>query len=153
MTMPRKPSSERGFGVIELMMVLLVIAVITVIGTPNLLRYWQWARLNAGADELAGILAQARGLAIRENRTYCVERTGNSLRFRAPTCADTIWTGIGTDGNGAFSLSNNMQVTAADALTFTGIGGATAQATFTVRNPTTNTTRVVTVTTTGRVTW
>jgi Tfp pilus assembly protein FimT len=147
-------SNERGFGMVELVVVVGLIAVISILAAPSFLQYWQSARLGAGADELASILGQARALAIRENRTYCVERTGTDLRFRFPTCAGpNIWIGPGSDGAGAFRLSNGLQVTAGGPVIFTGTGGATSQQVFTVTNPTTAAARNVTVTTTGRMTW
>jgi prepilin-type N-terminal cleavage/methylation domain-containing protein len=128
MTKPNRLSNARGFGMVELMVVMALVAVITALGMPSFIAYWRSAALAAGADELAGILAQAKGQAIRENRTYCVQRTGNNLQFRFPTCADAVWTGTGTDSAGTFRLANGLQVSAGGPVTFTGTGGATAQA-------------------------
>jgi Tfp pilus assembly protein FimT len=151
--MLKRLSNERGIHITELAIVVALIGVIAVIGAPNLLTYWQSARLGAGAEELAGILAQARGLAIRGNTTVCAQRTGTDMRIVIPTCGGAVWTGPGTDGTGVFRLSNGLQITAGGATTFTGTGGATAGVTYQVTNPTNGSTRNVTVSTTGRVTW
>jgi Tfp pilus assembly protein FimT len=139
------------------MVVIVMIGIITLLGVPSLLTYWQSARLGASADELAGVLAQARGLAIRQNTTVCVQRTGTNLQFVIPDCGGAVWTGVGTDSAGVFRLSNGIQITGGGPATFAGNGGATAapaaNLVFRITDPTNARTRDITLATSGRVTW
>ena len=129
---------QRGFGLTELIVVLGLIALLAILGVPNLLRYWQTSTLGAGADELAGVLSRARALAVTRNTTVCAQATGNNMRLLTGGCAGTVWTGTGTDAAGIIRLSNSMQITPGPTVVFTGTGGATAVASFTVTNPRNN---------------
>jgi prepilin-type N-terminal cleavage/methylation domain-containing protein len=142
---------QRGFGLTELIVVLGLIALLAVLGVPNILRYWQTSALGAGADELAGVLSRARALAVTQNNTVCAQVVGTNVRLLTGGCAGTVWSGTGTNAAGVITLSNSMEISGGP-VTFTGTGGAAAQANFTVRNPRNNSTRGVAVATTGRVT-
>jgi prepilin-type N-terminal cleavage/methylation domain-containing protein len=144
-------TNERGFGLTELIVVVALIGVMGLLATPSLLTYWQSSRLTAGAEELASVMNQARQLAIRQNTSVCVERTGANLRLRTVSCAGTIWTGVGTDSAGLIAISNNLQVGGAASAVFTNVGGASTAGTFSVTNPTTGYSRNVQVTSTGQV--
>jgi prepilin-type N-terminal cleavage/methylation domain-containing protein len=158
MTTFNRLSSERGFGLAELIVVVAIVGIITALGVPSLLSYWQASRVSAGAEELAAVLNRARHLAVRQNTTVCVERTGTNVRMRTGGCGGTIWTGVGTDGAGLFRIANELQVgTLGGNAIFTSAGGATASAgamplTYSVTDPATARTRNVLVQSTGRVT-
>jgi prepilin-type N-terminal cleavage/methylation domain-containing protein len=144
--------TQRGFGLTELIVVLGLIALLAILGIPNLLRYWQTSSLGAGADEFAGVLSRARALAVTQNTTVCVQVVAPNVRLLTTGCAGTVWTGTGTDAAGVIRLANSMEIGGSPSVIFTGTGGATAVANFTVRNPRNNNTRTVAVATTGRVT-
>ena len=143
---------ERGFGLTELLIVFGLIAVMGILAVPNLLRYWQTSTLGAAADEFAGVLSRARALAVTQNTTVCAQVTGTNVRLLTGGCGGTVWAGTGTDAAGVIALSNSMQLSGSPTVVFTGTGGATALANFTVTNPTNGNTRGVAVATTGRVT-
>jgi prepilin-type N-terminal cleavage/methylation domain-containing protein len=143
---------QRGFGLTELIVVLGLIALLAIVSVPNLLRYWQTSTLGAAADEFAGVLSRARALAVTQNNTVCVQVTGTSVRLLTGGCAGTVWTGTGTNAAGVITLANSMQISGGPTVVFTGTGGATALANFTVTNPKNGNTRGVAVATTGRVT-
>jgi prepilin-type N-terminal cleavage/methylation domain-containing protein len=143
---------QRGFGLTELIVVLGLIAVLAILGIPNLLRYWQTSTLGAGADELAGVLSRARALAVTQNTTVCVQVTGTNVRLLTAGCAGTVWTGTGTDAAGVIRLSNSLEVQGGASAVFTSTGGASPGANYTVRDPKNGNTRTVAVATTGRVT-
>lgn len=128
--------NSRGFGLAELLVVLTVVGIATVVAMPSLLSYWRAAVLTAGAQELQSILNSARQLAIRQNTTVCVERSGNRVRFLVGGCAGAPWTGPGTQGGGWMALSNGVQITNATAsVAFSYLGAANPGGTYTVRNP------------------
>jgi type IV fimbrial biogenesis protein FimT len=150
-------SNERGFTLMELMIVLALMAVMAVVAVPSLLSYYQSASLRAGAEHLASVMGRARHLAIRQNTSVCVERTGSNLRFRTtnavpPDCNGTVFAGEGTDGAGIIQIANDLQVGGATNAIFTNAGGASTPATYSLTDPETGRSRNVVVTSTGRVT-
>ena len=148
--MSNRVLNERGFGMAELIVVVAVIGLLAALAMPSFLTYWQSAGLSAGAAEMQSTLNRGRQLAIAQNGSVCVQVSGVGVRYRTASCAGTIWTGTGTNGAGLISLSNGMEILGGP-VTFTNAGGASANATFTVRDPRTLRTRTVAVTTTGRV--
>jgi prepilin-type N-terminal cleavage/methylation domain-containing protein len=143
----------RGFGLAETVVVVAVIGIATAVAMPSLLTYWQAAALTSGAQELQSILSSARQLAIRQNTTVCVERSGSRVRYRVGGCGGAQWVGAGTDNNGWMGLSNGVQITNATAsVAFSYLGAANPGGTYTVRNPAnTAQTLDVVVTVSGRV--
>jgi prepilin-type N-terminal cleavage/methylation domain-containing protein len=150
--MTRRTASERGFSLTEVIAAIGLIGVLCVMSVPNMLRYWQTSTLNAGAAELATVMARARALAVTLNTAVCVQVTGTTVTLRLVNCAGTLWTGPGTDSGGVIQLSNNLQIGGGAAATFTNFGGALPTATFTVTDPKTGLSRSVVITATGRVT-
>lgn len=150
----RRPvSAESGFTLVELLVVVAVIGIVTAVTTPAFLTYAQAAKLKGGAQELATILNQGRQVAITKNTTTCVTQGANKVRLRIGTCTGTIWTGVGTDTNGWFTLTDGLPVsTATSNVVFTQLGTASTAGTYTVQNPANNKTMSVIVALSGRVT-
>jgi Tfp pilus assembly protein FimT len=144
---------QRGIGLAEILVVIAVIGIMAVATMPSLVTYWQASTLTAGAQELQAVLNSARQLAIRQNNSVCVERSGARVRYRLGGCTGTAFVGAGTDGNGWISLANSVQITNSTAnVVFSYLGAASPAGTYTVRNPAnTNQTQTVTVTASGRV--
>jgi len=124
LSMPAVPPNGRstdrqmraaGFSLIELVVVVAVIAIVTAVGAPLFISYLQSATLTAGTQELASILNRGRLVAISQNTTVCVTLVGNQVRFLTGGCGGVVFTGPGTDGNGFFTLANNVNVSAATA--------------------------------------
>jgi prepilin-type N-terminal cleavage/methylation domain-containing protein len=143
-----------GFSFAELLITVAIIGVITAIAAPTLWTYWQTMTLKSGAQELVGILNRGRQLAITRNGSVCVMRNGvTQIRYHLDTCVGAVWTGPGTDNAGWFTLTNNLQVSAATAnVLFTNLGAAAPGGTYTVRNPATAQVLTVTVAGSGRIT-
>jgi len=150
---PRPASAESGFSLAELLAVVAIVGIVTAVTLPAFLTYSQAAKLKGGAQELASILNRGRQVAITTNTSTCVLQGSSKVRFRIGTCTGTIWTGLGTDTNGWFTLTDGLPVSAATAnVVFTQLGTASTAGTFTVQNPANNKTMHVIVALSGRVT-
>jgi prepilin-type N-terminal cleavage/methylation domain-containing protein len=62
----------RGFSIIELLVVIAVIAVVSVIVTPNFMRWRNNAKMRDAVDNLMGDLEMAKLSAVRENSFVAV---------------------------------------------------------------------------------
>src|SRR5262245_5138373 len=79
---------EAGFSLVEMAVVMLILAIMTVLATPLFLTYYQSSRLRAAAEEVASIINQGRQLGIRENTGTCVHIGATSIQYRlGSTCA------------------------------------------------------------------
>ena len=143
-----------GFTLPEVIVVVTIISIIVAIGVPTLVSYWRAARLSAGASEVRTLLNVARQEAIRRNDSVCVEYLGLRFRLRQTNCGGTALTLPGTDGNGWFTLANDIEVSGTTAnVVFSYLGGVATPGQYTVRDRTgTAQTTTVTVLTSGRVT-
>jgi Tfp pilus assembly protein FimT len=73
-SIPRAAScgSEKGFSIVELMVVTIIIFIVTSMAVIQLEPAWQQIQANAALDEMKSTLRQARELAISERRTIAV---------------------------------------------------------------------------------
>jgi prepilin-type N-terminal cleavage/methylation domain-containing protein len=148
------PRGRAGFSLAELLVVITIIGVLAALGTPYFVRYWQYSKLRAGAEELTTLLNQGRQIAISVNTTVCVTQASNRVQMKTganPCASGTVWTGPGTDASGNVALANGLTVTAGSVV-FNYLGAATTTGTFTVRNATNGCSRSVVVASTGRIT-
>jgi len=155
------PERFRRLGIVgatlsELIVVLAIIGGLAILGMPFLMTYWRAASLDTAARELQAILNNGRQLAIKGNSFVCVERSGNSVRYRTgavANCAGNIWLGAGTDSTGLITLPSAMEVSGTTAnVIFNYLGAANPAGTYTVRNPVNlSQTLTVTVAASGRV--
>jgi prepilin-type N-terminal cleavage/methylation domain-containing protein len=153
---PTRPArlDARGFSAVELLVVVAIIGTLAAVATPALLSYWRASKLGAGAAELQTVLGRGRQEAIRRNDAVCVEHAAGRVRLRLSTCgAGPVITLPGTDGNGWFTLANDVEVAAATAsVAFTYLGAASTPGRYTVRDrASTAQTVTVTVAASGRV--
>lgn len=139
-----------GFTATELMVVVAVIGVIMAASAPMFFSYLRTSALRAGAEEMATVLGRARQLAIKDNRSICVNNVGTRVQYQLDTCPGAVWTGPETDALGFIQLANNITVTSGQVL-FSYIGTANAPATYTVKDPQDSHTLSVNVTAAGRI--
>ncbi len=66
------PRSEHGFTLIELLVVLLIMGVLITLAPAAFQRVVPGLEMKASAREVAGLLREARGQAIRDNRETAV---------------------------------------------------------------------------------
>ncbi len=144
--------STAGFSMAELSVVLVVIGILTAVGLPEFLSYWQRATLRAGAEEVATVLNGARQLAITSNSTVCVTAATTTLQYHVGACGNATYVGPGTNAAGDIILATGVRVANNPLVTFTYLGGAGTNGVYTVTNPVNNTTQTVTVSVSGRIT-
>lgn len=164
----RRPG-ERGFNLVELVIVVAVIGILMAAGMPTFISYWKTSALKGGAQELVAALNQGRQLAIKHNETVCIKADtanptyGTKIRFLRGNCSTTtvcgsspcVYTGPGTDGSGYTTLANRMEVLPpATDIQFTYLGAAGQTGNFTVRSmDNTSATAIVSVASSGRITY
>jgi prepilin-type N-terminal cleavage/methylation domain-containing protein len=144
---------ERGFTLAELMIVMVMIGLLTLVGAPTLINYWQTATLQAGAQELASVASYGRQYAIAKNTSACVIVSGTGVRFETVNAGACTGTAISlpNTGTSAILLTNGLQVTGSTSVIFTNLGAASTAGTFTVTHPVTSKTRSVVVAASGQV--
>jgi prepilin-type N-terminal cleavage/methylation domain-containing protein len=149
--------NDRGVTMAELLMVVAVVGITSAVGTPYFMRYMQSAALKAAAQQLATIISGARQLAIARNTNVCVSLASNQATYRtgvSTACGGgTLYLGANTRADGTMTLDNNMRISGTTAnVVFSALGVAVPAGTYTVRNPSTNSTLNVVVSSMGRVT-
>jgi prepilin-type N-terminal cleavage/methylation domain-containing protein len=143
--------NARGFTMMELIVVCVVIGIMSAIALPMFLSYYRSAILRAGAEEVMVILNDGRQLAINQNTTVCVSASTTSLQFHIGSCASATYTGPGTDSSGNIKFQSPVQITNNPGVTFSYLGGATVSGSYTVQNPVNSATMTVTVNAAGRI--
>jgi prepilin-type N-terminal cleavage/methylation domain-containing protein len=140
-------SGQAGFSAAELLVVVAVIGILMLISVPFIISVVRTSAVRAGAEEFATVLGQARQLAIKDNRSVCVNNDGTTVQYwvpktGAPVACDglprELWIGTGTDAAGNIRLANNIAVSSATTVTFTYMGLANAPVfpvVFTVTHP------------------
>lgn len=99
--MLRRPASETGFTLIELMVVVAIIAILAALAIGTVSKEQQVARLNQGAGDLQAILFRARNSAVRTGymQKVCIYRDpdstdnvamGLAIRFTCNTPGDSF---------------------------------------------------------------
>ena len=63
-------AGQRGFSLIEILIVVLVVMMVAAIAVPNIFLAVSNLRLRASAGDLSGLMQQARILAAKNNTTY-----------------------------------------------------------------------------------
>jgi prepilin-type N-terminal cleavage/methylation domain-containing protein len=70
---------QRGFTLLELMIVIVIILVVAAMAIPSIMQAMYNLRLRSSGSEVAGVLQGARMRAIRDNQTYPVSCTPQPL--------------------------------------------------------------------------
>lgn len=71
-------NSERGFTIVELLVVVGMIFVIAAMAMVQLQPAWQQAQANAGMNQIKSVMRTARETAISQRRTIAVKFTGTN---------------------------------------------------------------------------
>jgi prepilin-type N-terminal cleavage/methylation domain-containing protein len=67
--------ATRGFSLIELLVVVIIVMVVTALATPSLINTVATIRLRSAAGELSGVMQEARILAAKKNTVYDIKFT------------------------------------------------------------------------------
>ncbi|HET6928806.1 MAG TPA: prepilin-type N-terminal cleavage/methylation domain-containing protein [Candidatus Acidoferrum sp.] len=112
MTMKNKrkarPSTQRGFSMIELVVVVGIILLLSAISVPNIMRSMNIYRLNATATSLQNIIEVARFNAVRLNTSISVRQTVVSGQ---PAFYVDLANGAYVSTDPVFLVPNYVQVT------------------------------------------
>ena len=99
-----KRDRQRGFTMLELMIVIVIILVVAAMAIPSVLTAMYNLRLRSSGSEMAGLLQQARMRAIRDNQTYplsCTPQPLNNCRvFFVDTQNPPIGSGVYVSADG-----------------------------------------------------
>jgi prepilin-type N-terminal cleavage/methylation domain-containing protein len=152
-----KGEKNKGFTLVELMIVVVLIAILAVIATPAYRNYMARSRLNGAARLVLSDLASARMDAVKMNRRVQIYFAGGYTSPAASyrICDDASGDGTVTDGEGR-NITRNVQnhfydvsVGSNNNPIFLPNGTATNMATVKVSNGTD--TRQITISIAGRV--
>ncbi|MBT3267969.1 prepilin-type N-terminal cleavage/methylation domain-containing protein [Candidatus Poribacteria bacterium] len=68
----RRPRSDRGFTLVEMLVVLAIMSILLTIGAPSLRAFSEGRKLNAAADSVRGLCLYARDAAMAEGEAFVV---------------------------------------------------------------------------------
>jgi type II secretion system protein H len=113
---------QRGFSLIEMMIVVIIISVLAAIGIPAFSSWKEKQAVSNAASSLLAHLKQARNLAVAENRSIRITFASTAYTFDADTTGN-----CGTCKNNVISysqFSDNLSMSPATTRTFTSHGTA-----------------------------
>jgi prepilin-type N-terminal cleavage/methylation domain-containing protein len=98
---------QDGFSLVELLMAVVIILILTGAAVPSLLTAMRQARLRGASSDYAGLLEEARILAIRDNRYYSVRIiAGTGTAQASQVYVDMLPKSLtGASGNGGTSVA------------------------------------------------
>ena len=152
---------QRGFTLVELMVIIAIIGIISTMATPLFMTFLRASETRGASRELAALLHQARELAIARNTNYRVEieQDNNRLRFAQSTDGGTTYSPPqppvpGTDGQGYRRLENQARLSNVTIdpprFTFNHLGTANA-GTITVQDSKSSSSLNVVISSMGRI--
>ena len=103
--------SNKGFTLLELLIVVAMIGVVSAIAFPNLLKQLPKWRTDSVVRELSGKLMQARLRAIQSNKKHGVKFSfGNIDTFKIQIEGDDdIWSDLGYEGQSGSSVNISIK--------------------------------------------
>jgi prepilin-type N-terminal cleavage/methylation domain-containing protein len=152
-TSKNKIGSDRGFSLIELMIVILIIAILVVAAIPAIERNLQLYRLEMAVGLVSNRLVEARLSAIKRNRAAWVTVNGNSRNIEIWSRNDA---GQPITLAAPISLPQNIVLNGVQTSTFTftslGRNQSNTNNTIALMLSNSNNCKALTVTVAGRIT-
>ncbi len=108
MSMPRVTArtSDRGFSMVELVVVASIILLVVSLGVPTLMQSVHTARLKGAGSDLSGLLQVARIRAVRDDRYYSVYLITNNNNGLRQMFVDIYPQNVnGASGSGGITLN------------------------------------------------
>ena len=99
--------AQRGFTLVELLVVVAIIVIISVVAVPDAINSIRMLKLNGAVGDYANLLQQARLRAVRDNRTYQVHGAGVGVLAAPYDTLQYAWIDVypqnndGSSGTGA----------------------------------------------------
>lgn len=133
---------RRGYTVVELMLGFLVVAIVSVLAMPSLMRADQTYKLVGAANDVQSRLQYARIQAVSRNVDHRI-RVASSASYVLERRSGGSWV-LGE----TYAMTNGFSISASGTAEFHSRGNANPVTAFTVTNPSSET-RLVTVETSG----
>jgi prepilin-type N-terminal cleavage/methylation domain-containing protein len=144
--------ATQGFGLVELLVSLSLLALLSLLAAPPLMNSWRTAALRAATAELASAITHGRLLAISLNTPVCVAVERGLVRFEVPGGGACSGTPVAATAGQMVKLSGDALVSAnGPPVVFTHLGAAAPAGAYTVSDQTGGRTRRVVVAVSGRV--
>ncbi len=118
----RSKIGQRGFTLVEVMIVIAIIGILAAIAVPNFLSWLPNIRLKAAARDLSSNMHKMRGLAVKDNENRAI--VFDSANGRYLLCTDQ-----GPDGSWAATADNTILETISLAGYHSGIAFGSGNAT------------------------
>jgi prepilin-type N-terminal cleavage/methylation domain-containing protein len=96
MTMNIKRRVRRGFTLIEVLLVMVILVVVSSLAYPSIASMYGNIRLTAGVDMVRGAWAEARAQAIEDGVAYRFAVSQDMMKYKLAPDRDEIWSGGST---------------------------------------------------------
>ena len=124
--------TTKGFTLIELMVVLAIIAIVTAISTPNVIRWVNTQRFNSGVRDIHAAIEATRQRAVKENgEGRVIFDASNPGQFRTRVVRRAV---AGVQEK-VHRLPPGVTISTTRNIVFTSRGTATSFGTITVNGP------------------
>ena len=111
MSIRKTRPAQRGFTLIELIIVMIIMMVVAAVAVPQIMRTIEVIRTRSSADTVGGIIQKIRQQAVKDNKFYTgvVQNIGITIKW----CLDANYNGACDNTEYAVGLADYMSLAAA----------------------------------------